>query len=96
MTGLDALRIASIALGVVALILWLIWAWRSPSWLYAVPVILWLANGLAFLIVRQTGYRDVVILNAWSLAVYLQAAITLAGAGAYFLRHRFLEPRADC
>ena len=96
MTGIDALRLAAIVIGLIALAFWLLWAWRSPSWLYAAPVILWLANGLAFLIARGLGYRDAGMLNAWSLAIYLQAAITLAGAGAYFLRHKLLEPRVGC
>ena len=73
---------------------WLAWARRSSSRLYAAPGVLWLVNAMAFMVVRQLGCCvSVATLNAWSLGIYLQAMLTLAGIGFYFWR-RSIVPQA--
>jgi hypothetical protein len=97
MTTADVLRLWAISLLALSLILWLLWFWRSPTRLYAVPILLWIVNALAFTATRQTNLLNLspAFLNNWSLAVYIQAGLTLVGIGAYAV-WRKVEPRAGC
>lgn len=83
------LRYIALILSYAAIIVWAIYLAKCKGkWLYALAPLLWLINVAAFLTYRVCIYQglDVVLLNSWSLGVYVHGLITLLGAGVIVLR----------
>lgn len=94
MTTSESLRTLAIILLAASFAAWLMWSIRSPQRLYAVPVLLWIANAGTFLAARALDAQfSIRLFNNWSLGVYIQAGITLVGIGFYAWLKK-VEPRS--
>lgn len=81
------MRLLILALAIVGVICWLIWGRRTMNMGWASFVFLWLANLVAFHVFRLLCHTaDVIFLNNWSLAIHLQAALSLAIVGVQLVR----------
>ena len=85
--SVDAYRYTALLLGVICLLVWVGYAKRSRRWGYVVPVLLWLANVVAFwfwnMFLRSPD--QFLAANAWSAVVQLQALFTLFLGGVSLL-----------
>ena len=83
------LRLLILALSIVGATCWYLWGRRSRNLGWASFVFLWLANLAAFHVYRLVCHTvDVTFLNNWSLAIHLQAALSLAIVGVQLVRGR--------
>ena len=83
-------RAITLSLTIIALIVWLMWLIRHPDkWGYAVWVIVWLVNIMAF-------YASILLAdpinpefyNSWSIVIRWQALISIIGAAILFRNGR--------
>jgi len=85
MVNLILLRYAIWIIAIAAIIAWIVFARRIRYIGYALAVILYLINLIAFTTVRLVGPGavDAMILNTWSLAIHLQGTLTLLLVGIF-------------
>jgi hypothetical protein len=78
----DLYRAITLSLTILALITWLVWLIRHPKkWGYAVWIIIWLLNIMAFYAsILLFGVTDPKLLNSWSTIIRWQALISILGA----------------
>lgn len=83
------LRLLILSLAAIGAWSWYLWGRRSRNLGWASFIFLWLLNLSAFHICRM--FCDVVnveLYNNWSLAIHLQAALSLAIVGVRIVRGR--------
>lgn len=82
------IRYAILAVSLAAIVVWLVFARKSGKPAYALAACLYLGNLALFSLARlcAPGAFDLQTLNIWSLAIHLQAALTLLLFGIFLAK----------
>jgi hypothetical protein len=79
----------TLAVALIALFIWYLWARREKNLSYVLPIFLWLLNLAGYQIVRIYGFGiSANTLSYWGIGLLLQATLTLAGIGWILLKEK--------